>query len=791
MASGRDIRAGRATIEVGLRDRIDRQATKIKAKVQNLGRTLAKVGAAGLAAATAVATPFAAGIVEFARFESALANVASLLDDTSSMEGFREGIRRLSVEFGESTDSLARGLYDIISASVPAEDALTVLATATKAAKAGLTDTGTAADVITTLLNSYGIAASDAGRVSDVLFATVKKGKTTFEELAGFLGQVASVAASAGVSLEETGAFLALLTRNGLSTANAVTSLRGIITSFLKPTDDARKVADQYGLSLSAATLESEGLAGALNKLNGLSPDELARIFPNVEALKGVLPALQNFEQLQGDLKATAESAGATDKAFKTMSSTLTFLKDKIVAAKDVLFGIVGESIVSDIAAVAKVVSGVADSFVSWAKDNQPLIRTIFYITAGVAAASAALLAAGVVAIGFGAAIGGIITTISALITATTIVAGVVASAVAAVASLAASIGLIGIPIGLAVAAVGALIAQFVDFGSIAKTVSANVGIAIGGISRYFSELKEDAKETFGAIADALSAGNIQLAAKVLWSALKLEWQKGKTALITIWESLKATMVNVAIDVYAGIARAAIVAVSRIRDAFALASTFIAKAFFWAVSQSKRALNNLLYYVDLVLQSTKALFDSDFGIEDAQAKAAQELERREKNRKQSATDAQDILDANAAKDKEQRAEQEQRVLDAADSIAEVLKNAVNLGRNEAIATAEREVAEARKEWQEAVEAARKAKEEASTQVDKTKKEQQKQEVEKAKQTAKQQATGSSAQGLFNIAAIQSLLVGDHDERIAKATEATAGNTDEIRRNMNKGRPIFG
>jgi TP901 family phage tail tape measure protein len=114
----------------------------------------------------------------------------------------------MSIQFGEGTGTLAKGLYDILSASIPAEKALYVLSVSAKAARAGLTDTGVAADAITTILNAYGLSAEKAGDVSDWLFSVVKKGKLTFAELAPSIGMVATTASSAGVDLNELGAAL-------------------------------------------------------------------------------------------------------------------------------------------------------------------------------------------------------------------------------------------------------------------------------------------------------------------------------------------------------------------------------------------------------------------------------------------------------------------------------------------------------------------------------------------------------------------------------------------------------
>ena len=225
MPTAKGIRAGKAFVELFADDSmLVRGLRRAGARLRAFGTRVSAMGKKILMVSAMAAVPLAGGVKVFADFEKQMANVSTMLDEPAKhMRTFRDEIRRMSVEFGESTEALAGGLYDILSASIDPAKALQVLAVATKAAKAGLTDTKTAADAITTILNSYGMAAEEAGRVSDVLFKTVRRGKLTFAELAPQIGQVASSAAVAGVSIDELAGLLATLTRNGIRTENAVT----------------------------------------------------------------------------------------------------------------------------------------------------------------------------------------------------------------------------------------------------------------------------------------------------------------------------------------------------------------------------------------------------------------------------------------------------------------------------------------------------------------------------------------------------------------------------------------
>ena len=80
------------------------------------------------------------------------------------------------------------------------------------------------------------------------------------------------------------------------------------------------------------------------------------------------------------------------------------------------------------------------------------------------------------------------------------------------------------------------------------------LGNTISGVATAFRSLASDIMATFGAIGDALSAGDIALAAKVLWSMLQMEWQKGVNWLTKTWIGFKEIFVSVWTDAVYGLA---------------------------------------------------------------------------------------------------------------------------------------------------------------------------------------------------------------------------------------------
>lgn len=275
----------------------------------------------------AIPAAMALSIRELAKFQEQMAFVNTMLDDQTEhlLPAYTKAIKDMAVEFGEGTATLSRGLYDILSASIDASKAIEVLTAAVKAAKAGMTDTAVAADAITTLLNAYGLEAEHASNVSDILFGIVKKGKTTFAELAPNIGKVASIAAVAQVNMADMGAALATMTRAGLQTDIAITSLRAIVLAFLKPQSDSVAMAKKFGIELNSNTLKAGGLTRVMQKLKTATAEELAVLIPSARAIAGFASAIQQSAQMADDYDFILNSLGKTQEAYEKQTESLMF----------------------------------------------------------------------------------------------------------------------------------------------------------------------------------------------------------------------------------------------------------------------------------------------------------------------------------------------------------------------------------------------------------------------------------------------------------------------------------
>jgi TP901 family phage tail tape measure protein len=329
-------------------------------------------------AMAAVTAAITGGIVAATKFETQLASVATMLDVKTMpiLSQYRRELNNLAKQSGQSTATLSKGLYDILSASVDAAKAMDVLRISTRAAIAGMTDTEIAADAVTTILNSYQFSADKAAAVSDKLFATVKRGKLTFDELAGSIGRAAATSAIAGMSIDELLALTATLTRAGINANEAMTSITGTMRAFLNPSDDAVEAAKKFGLELSSNTLKTKGFLGAVKDLNKATPEQLVKIVPNIRAFKALAAALKDTAGFSHDFNLIANlSAGKTTEAYEKMSRTTGFklrqLKESLLSVGRTL----GKPMLGPLDDLTQFFRTKLGEIEGWLADNEAVIR--------------------------------------------------------------------------------------------------------------------------------------------------------------------------------------------------------------------------------------------------------------------------------------------------------------------------------------------------------------------------------------------------------------------------------
>lgn len=268
-------------------------------------------------------------------------------------------------------------MYQAISASVDTANAVEFTEQAVKLARGGFTDAASAVDVMTTVLNAYGIAATESARVSDVLIQVQNKGKTTVNELASNMGRVIPTASAYGVTLENLGAAYALMTSNGIATAETTTYINSMLNELGKSgTDASDALKELTGKSFKQLMEDGMSLGEVLAILedgaeaSGLS---IADMFGSAEAGKAALTLLsKGVEGFNASLTDMQDSTGLTESAFETMSDTAENTAE-VIKNKFKNLGIEIYNQNSDsLDRIMTAIGNLADGFIEFAKNAAP-----------------------------------------------------------------------------------------------------------------------------------------------------------------------------------------------------------------------------------------------------------------------------------------------------------------------------------------------------------------------------------------------------------------------------------
>ena len=285
----------------------------------------AAVAVAATAVTTAVTLLSKKAITLAVNFDESMRKVNTLaLMGQKAFEEMKDRVLALSVTLGKGAKEMGDALYQVISAGYEGVESMHVLKTAVKMATAGMAGQLETADALTTVLNAWELSARGATKTADTFFLAIKYGKTTMAELAPGIGLVATQAAQTGASFEEVAAALAALTKLGVPTRYAITALRSVFMSILKPVDEAREFAEEAGVQYDIMGVKAHGLAGFLDQVAEATKggaDELAKMFPNIRAILAALPLTTNAaEHFNFVLDEMRTKTGAMDEAFREMN---------------------------------------------------------------------------------------------------------------------------------------------------------------------------------------------------------------------------------------------------------------------------------------------------------------------------------------------------------------------------------------------------------------------------------------------------------------------------------------
>ena len=462
------------------------QMKNVERSLKSVGKRMTKVGknlTVGLTAPIGGLGVLA--VKTFATFEQSMAKVEAISGATSNE---LIALTKSAEDLGSSTRFAATDVAGLqLEFSKLGFDPSQIL-DATEAtlalAQASGEDLAQSATVAASTVQSFGLQASETGRVVDVMAKSFSSSALDLTKFQVAMATVAPVARSAGQSIETTTAMLSVLTNNGLQASKAGTGLKNI---FLE-------------LAESGLTMEE-----AFNMINTSTNKNATAV--NLFKKEGATAALilaDNQEAAKGFAKQYDKAAGSAKAMAAIMDDTLEGSFLRLKSAAESAFISIGTVLAPVVRKVADFVANVIAKF----KELSPSIQKTIVVIAGLAAAIGPVL----VALGF---------------LMTTVIPGLIAA-----------FGLLSAPILAVVAAVVAIGVAVVKYWEPIKK-------AVLEVANYFIDLyNESVIVRVGVEAIALQFKILYEAAKLVFNGLitiiKGWWTQTKATFSLFGEAFKA-----------------------------------------------------------------------------------------------------------------------------------------------------------------------------------------------------------------------------------------------------------
>ena len=525
--------------------KLEKEAAKSNAAINSFGEKMKDTGGK-LTAAGKTIMPLSAAVVGIGTaaavsavdFEDAMAKVSTIADTTEiPLDELRSQILYLSSQTGISANEIADNVYNAISAGQKTGDAVNFVTNSTKLAKAGFADAGAALDVLTTILNSYGMEASEVTNVSDMLIQTQNLGKTTVAELSSSMGKVIPTANAYHVQLDQLCAGYAKMTANGVATAESTTYMNSMLNELGKSgTTVSDILKEKTGKSFAELMENGASLADVLSVLKDSADEQnlsFGDLWSSAEAGKAGLILLgDSADDFNATLVQMRESTGATDSAFEKLQTNSTKINKAVNAVKNT-FIVLGGVILDTFSPVIDAVTGGIQKLCRWISSLPIGIQTIIVVIGTLIAAAGPLLVV----------LGTLMTSIGSL-------APLLSTAVTAVSAFSAGLTWPLAPIAAIVAAVTALILLIADLYKNNEDFRNNIQIIWNSIKEILSNVLSEIQTNFSFVWDAVkviveTALNLIVAATQLFADIfSGNWENISSDITNIVTVLKDGILN-------------------------------------------------------------------------------------------------------------------------------------------------------------------------------------------------------------------------------------------------------
>lgn len=347
----------------------------------NIGNAITRIGSISTKAlkvattaitgsATALGGIAVAAVKVGSDFEAQMSRVQAISGATAEeLEDLKDQAIQLGADTAFSAKEAAEGMENLAAAGFTTSEIMDAMPGMLNLAAAAGEDLASSSDIAASTLRGFGLEASDAAHVADVLAENANRTNSSVAETGEAMKYVAPLARAAGISMEETAAAIGIMANAGIQGSQAGTTLRGALSRLSRPTDAMTAAMDELGVSFYDSNGKMKSLTeqvGMMRKATEGMTDEqknnyLVTLYGQ-EALSGMLALMNEGEDTLGDLTDAYETCdGAAEKAAKTMQDNLKGAIEQLGGSAETLGIIFYESVSDNLKDAVKIVNDSVD----------------------------------------------------------------------------------------------------------------------------------------------------------------------------------------------------------------------------------------------------------------------------------------------------------------------------------------------------------------------------------------------------------------------------------------------
>ena len=363
----------------------------LESKLNGVTDVTNKVGTGMVAAGGAIAGGLGFAVAASANFEQGMSKVKAISGATDEqMKTLEATAKDLGATTAFSATEAAEGMSFLSMAGFEVEEVVSAMPAVLNLAAAAQMDLGQASDITSNIISGFGMEASEAAELADVLAHASSNANVDVGMLGESMKYVAPVAAAAGYSVEEMAAAVGFLGDAGIQGSQAGTTLRSIISRLAAPTGRAASLIEELGINtvdtatgaLLPMTDIIEQVTSATDGMGEAQKIAAINTIVGQEAASGFLALMDmGADDLAAFTEELENSGGAAqrmaDEQLNNLLGQLTIMKSGLEAVAISL----GNALLPALKVVAQGIQGLLDWFNGLSDTTKSTISIMLAIT--------------------------------------------------------------------------------------------------------------------------------------------------------------------------------------------------------------------------------------------------------------------------------------------------------------------------------------------------------------------------------------------------------------------------